>query len=59
VGIFSSLDSYVRLVSCYLIEYEEDWSTSRSYIRAETIELCRARLKPAVWPIPISVDMVA
>ena len=32
VGIFPSMDSYIRLVTSYLIEYSEDWSTSRSYI---------------------------
>lgn len=45
VGIFPSEEAYVRLVISYLIEYSEDWTTSRSYIRAETIELCRAKLK--------------
>lgn len=47
VGIFPSEESYVRLVSCYLIEYAEDWATARSYVRAESIERCRAKLKPA------------
>jgi len=32
VGIFPNMDSYIRLVTSYLIEYSEDWSTSRSYI---------------------------
>ena len=45
VGIFPSGESYVRLVTSYLIEYSEDWATSKSYIRAETIELCRAKLE--------------
>ena len=48
VGIFPNVDSYVRLVISYLIEYSEDWATGRSYIRSEIIELCRARLKIAV-----------
>ena len=47
VGIFPSPESYLRLVASYLIEYSEDWSTARSYIRAETIELCRSKLKRA------------
>ena len=38
VGIFPSTDSYVRLVTCYLIEYSEDWSTSRAYISERAIE---------------------
>ena len=45
VGIFPSEEAYVRLVTSYLIEYSEDWSTSRSYICAETIELCRGKLR--------------
>jgi hypothetical protein len=38
-------EAYVRLVTSYLVEYSEDWAMSRSYVRAETIELCRAKLK--------------
>lgn len=37
VGVFPSMDSYVRLASCYLIEYAEDWSTSKCYINKETL----------------------
>ncbi len=37
VGIFPSLDSYIRLVTSYLIEYSEDWSSGRSYINPKTI----------------------
>ena len=47
VGIFPSEEAYVRLVGCHLIEYAEDWATARSYIQAESIELCRAKLKRA------------
>lgn len=32
VGIFPSVDSYIRLITSFLIEYEEDWQTGRSYI---------------------------
>jgi len=37
VGIFPSMDSYVRLVTSYLIEYSEDWSSGRSYINPKII----------------------
>jgi transposase-like protein len=37
VGIFPSSESYVRLVTAFLIEYSEDWSVGRSYIWAELI----------------------
>ncbi len=39
VGIFPSLDSYIRLVTSYLIEYSEDWSTGRCYIDSKVINL--------------------
>lgn len=41
VGVFPSMDSYIRLVTTYLIEYGEDWSTGRCYIKPEVIELTR------------------
>lgn len=39
VGIFPSMESYIRLVSTYLIEYSEDWSASRCYIDKKVIQL--------------------
>ena len=41
VGIFPSMDSYIRLVTTYLIEYAEDWSSGRCYIKPETIQLTK------------------
>lgn len=32
VGIFPSSESYLRLVTMYLIEYSEDWSVSNTYL---------------------------
>ena len=32
VSVFPSVESYVRLTICYLIEYSEDWVSERSYI---------------------------
>ena len=37
IGVFPMVDSYVRLVTCYLIEYSEDWGSDRSYIKQEKI----------------------
>jgi len=37
VGVFPSKEAYVRLVTCYLIEYAEDWVNDRSYINKEII----------------------
>lgn len=38
VGIFPNPGSYLRLVATYLIEYAEDWSDSRAYLSAESIQ---------------------
>ena len=38
VGIFPSMDSYILLVTTYLIEYGEDWSTSHCYIRPDIFQ---------------------
>lgn len=37
VGIFPGIGSYLRLVTTYLIECEEDWQNGRSYIKAESL----------------------
>jgi putative transposase len=37
VGIFPSVDSYLRLTICYLVEYSEDWINERSYIREDKV----------------------
>jgi len=34
IGIFPSVNSYMRLICSYLMEYEEDCQTGRSYIKA-------------------------
>ena len=39
VGVFPSIDSYIRLVTSHLIEYSEDWSTGIAYINPEKIML--------------------
>ena len=37
VGVFPSIDSYIRLVTSHLIEYSEDWSTGIAYINPDKI----------------------
>lgn len=37
IGIFPNPESYVRLVTIYLMEYSEDWSVSRSYMSQTSI----------------------
>lgn len=39
VGIFPNEDSYIHLVTTYLMEYAEDWSVSRLYLSKELIEI--------------------
>ena len=39
VGIFPSTDSYVRLITSYLLEYSDDWQTERCYMNAGSIKL--------------------
>lgn len=41
VGIFPSTDSYIRLITSYLLEYSEDWQTDRSYMNAGSIKVQR------------------
>lgn len=38
VGIFPDTESYLRLVTAFLMEYSEDWATGRSYIKKEAIQ---------------------
>ena len=47
IGIFPSVDSYVRLVCSYLMEYEEDWQTGRCYIKADSLVKQQALLNTA------------
>ncbi|QPM68873.1 transposase [Atribacter laminatus] len=44
VGIFPTTDSYLRLVTSYLIEYTEDWMRSKKYISSEAITEQQAEL---------------
>ena len=36
-GVFPSVESYVRLTICYLVEYAEDWPSELSYIRGDKV----------------------
>lgn len=41
VKIFLNADSYVRLVTTYLLEYAEDWSVSRVHRGEKLLKQCR------------------
>ena len=38
VGIFPNPVSYLRLVATYLMEYAEDWSSTKAYLSAQSIQ---------------------
>ena len=38
VGVFPSMSSYLRLITCHLMEYQDDKETDRSFISASSIE---------------------
>jgi len=38
VGVFPSIESYLRLVTAYLIEYTKDWANENTYIKADKLE---------------------
>ena len=46
-GIFPGMESYLRLVTCYLIEFSEDWSTGMCYFKQSLIEEQRGKLRKA------------
>ena len=37
IGIFPNPESYIRLVTIYLMEYSEDWSVSKTYLSRASI----------------------
>jgi putative transposase len=37
VGVFPNKESYVRLMTAYLVEYSEDWMVERGYIQLEKL----------------------
>ena len=38
VGIFPNPESYLRLVTAYLMEYSDDWLVTRSYLSEESLQ---------------------
>ena len=37
VGIFPNPESYLRLVTMYLMEYSEEWSVTRGYLSEDSL----------------------
>jgi hypothetical protein len=44
LGRLERIDSYVRLVTSYMIEYREEWMTGRSYISEKALNAQREDL---------------
>lgn len=47
MGVFPNQDSYIRLVTSYLMEYHEDWSTGRSSINPAILKDIQEQRKVA------------
>lgn len=47
VGVFPNQDSYIRLVTSYLMEYHEDWSAGRAYINPKILQEIQEQRKAA------------
>jgi transposase-like protein len=45
VGIFPNKDSYIRLITTYLIEYEEEWQSGRAYVSVQSLTEQRLKLE--------------
>ena len=45
VGIFPNKDSYIRLITTYLIEYEEEWQSGRAYISVQSLTEQKLKLE--------------
>jgi len=45
VGIFPNKDSYIRLITTYLIEYEEEWQSGRAYISVQSLTERKLKLE--------------
>ena len=43
IGVFPNRESYVRLITCYLIEYSEDLIKERNYIKRENLYMALER----------------
>ena len=47
-GVFLSVESYLRLITSYLIEYSEDWANDYAYIMADKLgQLLESKLVQA------------
>ncbi len=45
VGIFPDRSSYIRLITSYLIEYEEEWQSGRAYISVQSLTEQKLKLE--------------
>lgn len=45
VGIFPNKASYIRLITTYLLEYEEEWQSGRAYVSVQSLTEQRLKLE--------------
>ena len=45
VGIFPNKLSYIRLITTYLIEYEEEWRSGRAFVSVQSLTEQRLKLE--------------
>jgi transposase-like protein len=45
VGVFPSIQSYLRLIGSYLIEYQSDWSTGKAYVNSDRLSRFQSNLE--------------
>jgi putative transposase len=45
VGLFPNKASYIRLITTYLLEYEEEWQSGRAYVSVQSLTEQRLKLE--------------
>ena len=54
VGVFPNPQSCVRLITCFLMEYTEDWMTEKSYISRDKLQGLMERREQHLLAQPVS-----
>lgn len=54
MGVFPNPQSCVRLITCFLMEYTEDWMTEKSYISRDKLQGLMERREQHLLAQPVS-----
>jgi len=54
VGVFPNPQSCVRLMTCFLMEYTEDWMTEKKYISRDKLQRLMERMEQHLLAQPVS-----